>query len=212
MAIDRIHDLYTRITDQPTSIMKKNINTAKRILILAILVLSMGCEPEMELVQRFTIQKGEHYATPRIVETLQRNRLVFEARFNESAIYDLGDPASQTNKNKLLGFADCNAAHHDNSARFAWQWMNNQVEIFAYCYANGERHEKFVGVVEINEYNRYEIELTDTNYIFYLNDNEPVYMERGSVCSTGVYYKLWPYFGGSIPAPHTVQVSVKMIY
>jgi RimJ/RimL family protein N-acetyltransferase len=123
----------------------------------------------------------------------------------------LGDPALQSHKNKLLGFSERNSLHHENSARFAWQWDNDRLEIFAYCYADGVREEQFVGVVNLNEYNRYEIEVGIGQYIFRLNSNEPVYMKRGGTCTMGLYYKLWPYFGGSVPAPHTVHIVVKGI-
>jgi hypothetical protein len=71
---------------------------------------------------------------------------------------------------------------------------------------------QFIGVVNLNEYNRYEIEAVHGQYIFRLNNNDPVYVKRGNVCTLGLYYKLWPYFGGSVPAPHAVHIAVKGIY
>jgi hypothetical protein len=111
-----------------------------------------------------------------------------------------------------MGFADCNNMHHENSARFAWQWFNDQLEIYAYCYVDGTRVEQFIGVVELDKMYQYEIALTDSHYIFTLDQQEPVYIKRGNVCKTGVYYKLWPYFGGEIPAPHTVNIDIKFNY
>lgn len=183
----------------------------KTIYILLIpIVIIFSCEPEITPTRHFVVRAGNHYASPKPMETLQQDKLSFDARFDKSAIYDLGDPALQTNKNKLMGFSDCNTLHHDNSARFAWQWLNNRVEIFAYCYTNGERKEAFVGAVEIDTYNQYEIQIQGDRYVFRLNEGEPVYMERGSVCDTGLYYMLWPYFGGSIPAPHDVHIDIMM--
>lgn len=173
------------------------------------LLVTLGCEPDADLVRTFVTQKGEHYAHPRVVQSLQSRTLEFDAMFNETAIYDFGDPALQSNKNKLLGFADCNSLHHENSARFAWQWFNERLEIYAYGYANGERIEKFVGVVTLNEYNHYRIEIIEDRYVFILNDEPPVYIKRGNTCERGVYYMLWPYFGGHIPAPHNVQIFIR---
>lgn len=181
-------------------------------LLILISMVSWACEPEFDMYRHFITPKGEHYAAPRIVESLQSNTLTFDAIFDESAVYDFNDDALQTNKNKLMGFADCNSLHHENSARFAWQWYNNQLEIFAYCYVNGERVEEFVGVVELHQVNRYEIELTNNAYIFRLNNEATVSIPRGNTCDKGVYYKLWPYFGGSVPAPHDVHIAVKTIY
>jgi hypothetical protein len=181
------------------------------LFLLSTLIL-LSCEPEFEQTRTFIIQEGQHYATPRLVETLQDSRLLFEARFDATAKYNLGDISMQSNKNKLLGFSDCNSLHHENSARFAWQWFNDRLEIFAYCYVNGERKEAYVGVVEVGTFSKYEIKITDDEYIFRLNDAEPVAINRGSVCKTGVYYKLWPYFGGSLPAPHTISIDVRPIH
>jgi hypothetical protein len=172
----------------------------------------MQCEPEADLYRHFVIRQGEHYAFPRVVETLQSSRLTFLAKFDASCKYIFDEKGFQDSKNKLLGFSDCNSLHHENSARFAWQWMNDRLEIFAYCYVNGQRVEEFIGVVEPEQENRYELSIQNNQYIFKLNDQEPVRINRGSACNTGVHYMLWPYFGGTLPAPHDVHLSIKMIY
>jgi hypothetical protein len=158
------------------------------------------------------MRQGEHYSSPRVVETLKSERLSFEAKFHPSCQYKFENAGFQDSKNKLLGFADCNSLHHENSARFGWQWLHDQLEIYAYCYVNGERVEKFVGVVAINETNHFEIRVLKDEYIFTLNNESPVIITRGASCNTGIYYLLWPYFGGTLPAPHDVHVSVKINY
>jgi len=174
--------------------------------------LAMGCEssPEELFVRQFNIRSGEHYSTPRLIEMLQSNDLVFRATFDESAIYDLGDDALQSSKNKLLGFSDCNSLHHENSARFAWQWFNDRLEIYAYCYVNAVRTEQFLGVVNLNEENIYKITLNDSEYVFYLNDKKVATIQRGNSCDKGVYYMLYPYFGGSVPAPHNIKIALRI--
>lgn len=182
------------------------------LAIISIVALLSACEEEADLFREFIIPKGEHYATPKTVQTLQSNRLSFDAIFNASAVYYFDEPGFQDSKNKLLGFADCNSMHHQNSARFVWQWYNDQLEIHAYCYVNGERVEQFVGVVNIDEVNHYELILQDNYYVFKLNDLQPVRIARGSTCERGVYYMLWPYFGGSLPAPHQISIKIKIDY
>jgi hypothetical protein len=183
------------------------------VYLIGITLLIQGCEPTPEdiFIRHFKIEKAEHYSSPRLVEVLQNDRLVFKARFDRSAKYDLGGEAFQTNKNKLLGFSDCNSLHHQNSARFAWQWHNDQIEIFAYCYQNGQRMESYVGTVEIDETNLYQIQLTENEYIFSLNQEKSVIIQRGNVCDKGTYYFLWPYFGGSLPAPHEINIEIELI-
>jgi hypothetical protein len=182
------------------------------ILLIQAVVMFTACEPESELVTSFVIPSGEHYSTPRMFESLQSNKLHFKARFNETAIYDLGNIADQNSKNKLLGFSDCNAHHHENSARFAWQWFNNELQIYAYCYLNGIREERFLGTVHPDEFNDYSITLEDDFYVFRLNQLDPVKIDRTSTCDKGLYYILWPYFGGSMPAPHDISVDIKILY
>lgn len=179
-----------------------------KLVICTIGFVNLNCEPAIEPVRVFTIQKGEHYSSEKSIETLQNSSLSFQAKFNASAIYNLGDVSLQSNKNKLMGFSDCNSLHHENSARFAWQWFNNRLEIFAYCYVNTERVEKYVGTVPLDQYSSYKIEILPTEYVFHLNDKAPVTIQRGNTCDRGVYYMLWPYFGGSVPAPHKVTIEI----
>lgn len=183
------------------------------ISILMVLIASVACEDAQEIPFRnFLIPKGEHYSKERGIEFLQKNILEFDAMFDGSSIYDFGDNASQSQKNKLLGFADCNAVHHENSARFAWQWYNGRLEIYAYCYVNNLRVEQFVGVVNPNEINTYRIEISKSKYTFSLNNLDPVEIERGNTCQKGMYYMLWPYFGGEIPAPHDINIFIRINY
>jgi len=183
-----------------------------RLVWTPLVCLLFQCEPAVEPNRRFTIYGGQHYSVPWLTESLQSEKLVFKARFNKSAIYHFADPSTQSNRNKLMGFCDCNSLVHENSARFAWVWLNDRLEIYAYCYVNGGRHDQFVGVADIDKYNRYEIALTEDQYIFRLDDNPPVYVKRGNNCSIGVYLKLWPYFGGPDAAPHDVTIDIKTVY
>jgi hypothetical protein len=177
-------------------------------VIIVICVSMISCEPEADLSRTFLIRKGEHYSTPRLIETLTSNELSFQAKFNSSAIYTFDDRGLQDSKNKLMGFADCNSQHHQNSARFSWQWYNDHLEIHAYCYVDGERKEKFVGVVDLDEYHEYTIRVEETQYVFTLDNGLPVYIERAHKCDKGIYYMLWPYFGGSLAAPHDVTIDI----
>jgi hypothetical protein len=187
------------------------LNALKNLVILLFgIMLFTSCEEEADLSRTFMIQEGEHYTSPRLVQSLQSNVLTFKATFNETAIYYFEEAGFQDSKNKLLGFSDCNSLHHENSARFAWQWYHEQLEIYAYCYVNGVREEKFIGTVKLHEENRYQLKITDDNYIFQLNNLEPVYMPRENSCDKGLYYMLWPYFGGTLPAPHDITIKLKI--
>ncbi len=186
------------------------MQTMLSLICMSFLILS--CEPEPDLFRHFVMKEGDHYSLPRLVETLKSERLSFEAKFHPSCQYIFKETGYQETKNKLLWIADCNSMHHENSDRFGWQWLHDRLEIYAYCYVDGERIEKFVGVVAIDEMNRFEIRRLQNEYWFTLNNEPPVTISRGSTCKTGVYYLLWPYFGGTLPAPHDVHVSLKINY
>lgn len=191
-------------------ILRRDIQTI--FILIASLLVFTACEEEADLSRMFVMPQGEHYASPRLVQSLQSNTLNFKATFNESAIYYFENNAFQDSKNKLLGFSDCNSLHHENSARFAWQWYSERLEIYAYCYVNGTRVEKFIGTVDLNTENRYQLKVTDDNYVFQLNSQEPIHIARGNSCDKGLYYMLWPYFGGTIPAPHDVSINIEIEY
>jgi hypothetical protein len=192
--------------------MKAFVPVLHTVLLTTILLGVTACEDRLIPTRTFIIRKGAHFSSTRVSESLQSDVLEFYASFDETAIYDLGDQALQSSKNKLLGFSDCNSLHHENSARFAWQWFNNRLEIYAYCYVNGDRIEQYIGTVGIGEKNKYAIRLMPDHYEFRLNDQDVVKIDRANTCNTGFYYMLWPYFGGAIPAPHDIVIVIQRIY
>lgn len=157
----------------------------------------------------YIIPQGEHYAKPRRSEFFSDNVISFYASFDSSARYDLGDASLQSNHNKLLGISDCGEHHHQNSARFAWRWYKDELQIHAYAYIGGERITKYVGTVAIDEENHYEIRRTPDAYVFVLNGEQTVRIPRDSSCPRSTNYMLYPYFGGSAPAPHEVRVRIR---
>lgn len=193
--------------------MNKIQNIALLKLAIFVNVFLFSCDEVIDYApfRTFRIPKGEHRSTSS-VEFLQSSSLIFEAIFDSTAIYKTKDPIQQFSTNKLLGFADCNSFHHENSARFGWQWLNDQLEILAYTYVNGEGIEEFIGTVEIGKTSNYQINITDDNYIFTLDDYPPVYMDRMKPCDIGVYYMLYPYFGGQEVAPHDILIKIRMHY
>ena len=118
----------------------KNIrNIPLQQLVLLGLIFLLSCSEQIDVPFRtFKIPEGKHYST-RAIESLQSTSLAFQVLFDSSAVYQTIDPIQQFSTNKLLGFADCNSLHHENSARFGWQWVNNELQILAYNYVNGER-------------------------------------------------------------------------
>jgi len=182
----------------------------RKLLISVILLYSLvGCEQKyIEPFKVYTIKEGQHSSVIKS-ESLQSTKLNFKAKFNQSVIYSSKIAENQWDTNKLLGFSDCNSHHQQNSARFGWRWFNNQIEIRAYVYANKVLTYLPIGTVEIGETASYKIEIKDDRYIFSLNNYDPVIVERGNTCKRGLYYMLWPYFGGQETPDHDIHIYIK---
>lgn len=175
--------------------------------------MSMACEKE-ELVRPFktyTIAQGGHDAKPRPVKVVQGTRFHFIARFDSSAIYSQ-EEAQPRGVNKLRGFSDCGSTHHhDNSARFGWEWIDGKLVIYGYVYANGERKTEAIGSVPLNQDVTYSIESGESEYVFtysFGSELKTHRMKRGCGGKGGVRYLLHPYFGGQAKAPRDITIQI----
>ncbi|MCS6823954.1 MAG: hypothetical protein NZ529_06630 [Cytophagaceae bacterium] len=159
--------------------------------------------------ETFTIKAGTHRSTQK-VSLLQRKQLKFIAYFDSSAIYTLSDSVEQYDINKLFGFSDCGTLHEQNSARFGWRYLNNRIEIFAYVYCNGVRHTQYLTCVSPFEQVIYQIIAENNFYIFNVKD---AYAELPRACNDehNIKYHLFPYFGGTLEAPHDINIYIKEI-
>lgn len=182
-------------------------------IIGSILLALSSCEVPVEdrSSRDFIIRYGERYVSPRLFEQFESGRLAFTAKFDESAIYSVDAVGTDKDKNILMGFTDCNSLHNANSARFAWQWFNARLNIYAHCYVDGIRVEEYIGAVDLNQENRYEIAVTEGQYVFYVNGEQKTAFQRRSVCDEAGNYILFPYFAESVPAPHNIKLQIEML-
>ncbi|WP_420577662.1 hypothetical protein [Ekhidna sp.] len=192
--------------------MKRLLNTLVRSLIVALAIMLFACEPALEdPYENFIIPAGKHDNGWKM-QSLQSKTLNFTAIFDQSAIYETVTTENQHDINKLMGFSDCNSMHHENSARFGWRWLAGKLEIHAYAYVNGERITEYIGDVELDEPTSYQLQITDDHYVFYLQGYDPVRIKREATCSKGLYYMLFPYFGGDEVAPHNILIQILTKY
>ena len=191
---------------------------AKLIFVFMIwCIAGISCDGLLDIPETvYVIAKGEHKSNIEgsifgkvKFRTLKTDHLQFTARFDSTAIYDLNQKDG-SDVNKLLGFSDCNSDHHENSARFGWRYYSDGlVEILAYVYREGKRVVKPLGFARIDETYVYSLVLGEDCYGFSFNDNPPVFVERAGKCKRGVYYMLFPYFGGNMAAPHEIRITIK---
>ena len=157
---------------------------------------------------KYTINKGQQYCDHNIFQTVNYSELKFIVKFDSSAIYTTEDAGNQFDINKLYGFSDNNADHHQFSARFGWRWSNGALRLFGYTYNNSVRSFKELGTVMIGVENSCSIKVGDGMYIFTLNDKSDT-LQRKSTTQHAVGYKLYPYFGGDEIAPHDIYIWIK---
>lgn len=183
-----------------------NINVFLNMRIILIISLFLiSCHEEKIILHKwdtYKIKEGKHSSGTHVMP-FTGNALEFDAIFDQSAIYKI-EPANQTDINKLLGFSDCNSMHHENSARFGWNWTDS-LNIYAYCYSSGKVNHKYITSINLNKVYRYSIYKTSSRYLFCL-DGKSVWMERNNKEGSG--YVLFPYFGGTELAPHDIKIKL----
>lgn len=180
--------------------------------ILIFIITFFGCKKEAEdllhihNLETYTIKEGYHNSVERIW-LFHKTELRFLAQFDNSAIYTSKYPINQYDINKLYGFSDCSSLHHQNSARFGWNWQNNKLNIYAYCYENSHIYSEFIKSIEINKIYEFKIDCTENSYIFYIDGVELTTIRK---CSKGgIRYYLFPYFGGDETATHEIKIKIK---
>ncbi len=158
----------------------------------------------------YVIPAGQHDIEQSTTSLFNGSSLKFQAIFDSSAIYNNIIPENKYDVNKLMGFSDCSSPHHENSARFGWNWFNDALHISAYTYVNGNRVVKEIGISDLGEPHAYKIEIVDNMYLFTFDD-QLVKMDRHCSGSVGIAYNLFPYFGGDETAPHKIKIKVRIL-
>lgn len=184
----------------------------KKILLLLALLL-FGCNEAIEIdpdtgFEIFTINAGEHSSIMRS-EAFVGSGIEVTALFDDSAEYTLAIAHNQADINKLVGFSDCGQHHQSESARFGWRWYENELQILAYSYNEGNLSFKLMGAIALNQEVNLTINIEAEQYLFMGDGLETVTLPRTANCEAGDNYWLWPYFGGDELAPHTIKVRLK---
>ncbi|MEJ7912244.1 MAG: hypothetical protein WKF70_03755 [Chitinophagaceae bacterium] len=157
---------------------------------------------------KFTLKKGQHFADINQLKNIDLEQMKFSVLFDSSAIYTSIQPVNQLDINKLYGFSDNKANHHQFSARIGWRWSNHALRLFAYVYNNGTVVSEEITAVTIGVENVCSIQITASEYIFTVNGQTQT-LPRKSSTVTAMGYQLYPYFGGDEAAPHDVTIRIK---
>lgn len=143
----------------------------------------------------------------------QLSNMSYVAYFFSNCKYKLSENYDQINK--LFGVS--NTYHHWNSARIGWRCLDYEnIELLAYCYVNGKRLYKKIATVQTNTDIKCSIRLEKDQYVFGVISgdkiNETCVIPRSKNKISDIFmYKLYPYFGGSIPAPHFMKIHLERL-
>ena len=190
----------------------------KKIVVILISLIWACSEMYVVPEDHYLISEGRHEAKLvngsglDKIRTLKSNRLMFTARFDNSARYDLKSK-DQYDLNKLMGFSLANSHHHENSARLGWCYSidKDAVEIFSYVYRHGDLSYQHIADVGINQTVQYQINLF-ANEIEFVVGGRSLRVERSYNDDTGLYYLLYPYFGGDSTAPHDIHIYITEVF
>lgn len=185
----------------------------KRLTIFTLCFVLLSCGDDIETdpetgFEIFTIEAGTHTSIRRS-EDFEGSRLNVTAMFDESAQYTLENTNDQADINKLIGFSDCQQHHQTESARIGWRWYEDELQILAYAYVDGQLIFEKMGAIALNQEVTMSIEVLDTQYRFSGQGLETITLNRNGTCQAGTNYWLWPYFGGNQVAPHEITIRLK---
>lgn len=118
--------------------------------------------------------------------------------------------------NKLFGFSE--GFHHWNSARIGWRCVDGEnIELLAYCYINGQRIIKPMITCKPGTWVFCNIQSKPSKYVLKAlspnNQSITISVDKGKKWSIYTFfklfiYKLFPYFGGKIAAPHDMEIRM----
>jgi hypothetical protein len=177
---------------------------------------SKAQKPSTSTFVRYTIQQGAHECDQRSLTSVSGTSMNFIVKFDSTAIYPavITDYNHAYDVNKLWGFSE-GFNNQYNSARMGWRWLNNRLELFAYVYVKGtllrdavSYDPLFIKTVNIGSEINCSITVSGGNYIFTV-DGVVVKTPRGTSTAKYSGYQQYPYFGGTLTAPHLINIYIK---
>lgn len=166
--------------------------------------------------KKYTIQQGAHYCDQNTISRVSGTSMNFVARFDSTAIYPavITDYNHAYDVNKLWGFSE-GISNQNNSARIGWRWLDGQLQLFAYVYVNGtllrdpiSYDPPYIKSVQIGSEINCSIAISGGSYVFTV-DGVVVTTPRGATGTKYSGYQQYPYFGGTLTAPHLINIYIK---
>ena len=176
----------------------------KRIIDYFRMLFSFGILDFAGKVNNYFFREGDFYARgPRTMDKVG-HLMKFTA-----VIYDgwYKEPVFDTQLNKLYGVSE-SRNRHKNSMRIGWQAgiQENTISLYAYFYVDGVRNWEYLTEVYIGEEIICSIQRTAMYWNVYVNNTTFSTLVRHSF--KGNLRRLYPYFGGDVPSPKNITISI----
>jgi hypothetical protein len=203
-------------------------------LFIAILFISScgSVEPLPDGFVELIINEGSHRSRPYRLSVKDRTYLAYEWRFDESAMYELGDD-DQCDWNKLTGLSLHNWTNHRNSVMTAWRYdRDGFIWISVYYHENDETFWASTSCSPINaetvdpELGAIRLDIGDVleTHINVNSDNdwtaitiintasgETLYWEKDWDEDFNKTREIYPYYGGNEEAPQDISIYRRTI-
>ena len=164
----------------------------------------------------YSIQAGAHNCDQNVLKAVSGTSMNFIVKFDNTAMYPavITDYNHAYDVNKLYGFSE-GLSNQYNSARIGWRWLDGQLQLFAYVYVKGtllrdpvSYDPPFIKSVAIGSEVNCSINISGGSYIFNV-DGVEVTTPRGTTSGKYSGYQQYPYFGGTLTAPHLITINIK---
>jgi len=158
---------------------------------------------------QYTIQQGNHRSGYYFEPLLGKSSMQGQFTFHPNCLYDV---TNMSHLNKLAGF--CNLYHHHQSVRLAWRPGTDGYLIELWHYAYQGWRNKYRKLAEVVPDRSYEFELRikfGLTLAKVRGGGEPKKQKviAGQTFEPVFGYVLYPYFGGTPTAPHTMSLDLE---
>lgn len=158
---------------------------------------------------KYTFKKGWHYAWHWFKLYFSREGLIeHTVNFSKECVYSFGS-IEDFDVNKLFGRSF--GLHHKNSVRFGWRANAEKktILIYMYNYKDGIRQIKELCSCIPGRSYTFKIKYNKKVALFEVSEkNWKTKFSMEINAKTKLGYKLYPYFGGTNPAPHKMSIEI----
>jgi hypothetical protein len=185
------------------------------LLFFTLIIIGSACVPTGGDISsntdslNFTISKGAHYCSPRLIQTHPGiSKITYYIQFEDNCKYKL-NTIDSNDINKAYGFSY--GMHQNNSTRLGWNWKSDTLMLYSYAYLSKARKSKKIANFARKKpiYVEQWYQGKDTVWISCVQGKmaKAVFVTGTGISPTSGYI-LYPYFGGTSVASQSMNIKV----